>query len=83
MVNGECVIEVEGLHTRFGTHVVHEDINLCVHHGEVLALVGGSGSGKTALMRQMLGLDMPTGGTVRIFGESLYDHDRKELQAMR
>ncbi len=83
MTNKACVIEVEGLHTRFGSHVVHEDINLCVRHGEVLALVGGSGSGKTALMRQMLGLEMPAQGEIRIFGEPLYGHDRKELQYMR
>ena len=62
MVSKGCIIEVEGLHTRFGSHVVHEDINLCVHRGEVLALVGGSGAGKTALMREMLGLDMPAQG---------------------
>jgi phospholipid/cholesterol/gamma-HCH transport system ATP-binding protein len=83
MTNEACIIEVEGLHTRFGNHVVHEDINLCVRHGEVLALVGGSGSGKTALMRQMLGLEMPAEGAVRIFGEPLYGHDRKKLQSMR
>ena len=83
MTNKACVIEVEGLHTRFGSHVVHEDINLCVRHGEVLALVGGSGSGKTALMRQMLGLEMPAQGEIRIFGEPLYGHDRRKLQYMR
>lgn len=83
MTNKACVIEVEGLHTRFGSHVVHENINLCVRHGEVLALVGGSGSGKTALMRQMLGLEMPAQGEIRIFGEPLYGHDRKKLQHMR
>ncbi len=68
MVSKGCIIEVEGLHTRFGSHVVHEDINLCVHRGEVLALVGGSGAGKTALMREMLGLDMPAQGMVRVSG---------------
>ncbi len=78
-----CVIKVEGLHTRFGSHVVHEDINLCVRRGEVLALVGGSGSGKTSLMRQMLGLDMPSQGTVQVFGEPLYGHDRKTMQYLR
>ena len=36
MTGEECIVEVKGLHTRFGSHVVHEDINLCVHHGEVL-----------------------------------------------
>ena len=83
MVSKGCIIEVEGVHTRFGNHVVHEDINLCVHHGEVLALVGGSGSGKTALMREMLGLDMPAEGTVRVFGEPLHGHDRKTVQYLR
>ena len=83
MVSKGCIIEVEGLHTRFGSHVVHEDINLCVHRGEVLALVGGSGAGKTALMREMLGLDMPAQGTVRVFGEPLHGHDRKTMQYLR
>ncbi len=83
MTNGECLIEVEGLHTRFGDHVVHEDINLCVYRGEVLALVGGSGSGKTTLMRQMLGLEMPTEGIIRVCGEPLHSHDREKLQSMR
>jgi phospholipid/cholesterol/gamma-HCH transport system ATP-binding protein len=83
MVTERCIIEVEGLHTRFGSHVVHEDINLCVHRGEVLALVGGSGAGKTALMREMLGLDMPAQGTVQVFGEPLHGHDRKTVQYLR
>lgn len=83
MANGNCVIEVEGLYTRFGNHLVHENINLCVQRGEVLALVGGSGAGKTALMRQMLGLEAPVQGTVHIFGEPLHGHDRAKLQLMR
>ena len=83
MANEDCIVEVEGLYTRFGSHVVHEDINLCVHRGEVLALVGGSGAGKTALLRGMLGLDMPAQGTVRVFGEPLYGHDRKTVQYLR
>jgi phospholipid/cholesterol/gamma-HCH transport system ATP-binding protein len=83
MTNESCVIEVEGLYTRFGSHLVHEDINLCVQRGEVLALVGGSGAGKTALMRQMLGLETPTQGHVRVFGEPLHGHDREKLQSMR
>ena len=77
------MIEVEGLYTQFGKHVVHENINLCVRHGEVLTLVGGSGSGKTALMRQMLGLETPARGTVRVFGEPLRGGNREKLQRMR
>lgn len=83
MANGACIIEVEGLHTRFGNHVVHENLNLCVRYGEVLALVGGSGSGKTTLMRQMLGLEAPTQGRIQVFGEPLHGHDHKKLQYMR
>jgi len=71
MMNEECVIEVEGLWTRFGETVIHRDINLCVHRGEVLALVGGSGSGKTTLLRQMLGLEKPARGTVCLFCQAL------------
>ena len=82
-VNANCIIEVEGLHSRFGNHVVHEDINLCVHRGEVLALVGSSGSGKTVLLRQMLGLETPAQGIVRVFGQPVHDADRNELQSMR
>ena len=51
--------------------------------GEVLGLVGGSGEGKTALMREMLGLDAPTQGKIRIFGEPLQGLDRKKQQRMR
>ncbi len=83
MANAECIVEVEGLYTRFGNHVVHEDINLCVRRGEVLGLVGGSGEGKTALMREMLGLDAPTQGTVRVFGEPVLGQDLKKQQRTR
>lgn len=77
------MVEVEGLHTRFGNHIVHEDINLCIRPGEVLTLVGGSGSGKTALLRQMLGLETPARGTVRVFGERLHSQSREKLQYIR
>jgi phospholipid/cholesterol/gamma-HCH transport system ATP-binding protein len=83
MPKDECIIEVEGLYTRFGNHVVHENIGLCVQYGEVLTLVGGSGSGKTALMRQMLGLETPAQGTVRVFGEPLRGRNRQQMQNMR
>ena len=83
MTGEECIVEVKGLHTRFGSHVVHEDINLCVNRGEVLGLVGGSGSGKTVLMRQMLGLDAPAAGEVRICGLPLRSHDPGELRQIR
>lgn len=71
------VIEVIGLHTRFGDNIVHEDINLTAYRSEVLTLVGSSGSGKTTLLRQMLGLGNPSQGSVKVFGYARNDcgHD--------
>jgi phospholipid/cholesterol/gamma-HCH transport system ATP-binding protein len=77
------IIEVEGLWTRFGDHVVHQDLNLTVNPGEVVSLVGGSGSGKTTLMRQMLGLEQPSQGKVKVFGISLHDSDTATLKKIR
>ena len=81
--SGVNVVEVEDLYTRFGSHVVDEDISLSVKRGVVLGLVGSSGSGKTVLLRQMLGLEMPSQGSVRIFGQSVHKSDRSELQQIR
>jgi phospholipid/cholesterol/gamma-HCH transport system ATP-binding protein len=79
----EPVIEVRNLWTRFGRQVVHRDLSLVVYRGEVLSLVGGSGSGKTVLMRQMLGLETPARGTVCVFGRTLHEGDRGELRELR
>src|SRR6202008_563567 len=78
-----CLIEVKGLWTRFGEHVVHRDVNVKVDRGEILSLVGGSGSGKTTLLRQMMGLEMPWRGEVKVFGVSLHASDADEVQRIR
>ena len=77
------VIEVAGLWTQFGDHVVHRDLNLTVMAGEVVSLVGGSGSGKTTLMRQILGLEQPTRGTVKVFGIALQGSSAQLVQKIR
>ena len=77
------IIEIRGLHTRFGDHVVHRDLDLDVRAGEVLSLVGGSGSGKTTLLRQMLGLESPAQGTVRVFGIPLHGSSATLLKKIR
>jgi phospholipid/cholesterol/gamma-HCH transport system ATP-binding protein len=64
-------IKVEGLVSRFGEHVIHDGLNLEVRAGEVLGLVGGSGAGKTVLLRSLIGLRAPDGGRVSIFGQDL------------
>lgn len=70
----ERLIEVRGLLSQFGDRVIHQDLNLDVERGEVLGVVGGSGTGKTVLLNTIIGLKEPEGGEVRIFG-----HDRATL----
>ena len=71
---GEPIIEVRGLWSAFpvpggGQVVVHKDLDLTVDRGEVLTLVGGSGTGKTVLLRQMLGLNTPYKGSITVLGQ--------------
>ncbi len=65
---GETVIEVKGLVSRFGDHTVHEGLDLTVRKGEILGLVGGSGSGKSVLLNTLIGLREPDGGSVEVLG---------------
>ena len=69
MTNAEPIIEVRGLHNAFGQQVVHENLDLDVYRGEVLGVIGGSGAGKSVLLRSIIGLKDPDGGRVRFFGE--------------
>ena len=64
-------IEVRGLISRFGDRVVHDNLDLTVRRGEVLGVVGGSGSGKSVLLNTLIGLKTPDGGSVKIFGQDL------------
>jgi phospholipid/cholesterol/gamma-HCH transport system ATP-binding protein len=68
---GEAIIEVRHLVNRFGTQTVHQDLALDLYRGEVLGVVGGSGTGKSVLLRSILGLRQANAGTVRVFGEEL------------
>jgi len=65
------VIDVRGLCTRFGTAVVHDNVDLSVNVGEIFALVGGSGSGKSTLLREIILLQRPASGSIRVFGEEI------------
>ena len=65
---GEYPIVIEGLTNRFGEQVVHEGLDLKVRRGEILGVVGGSGSGKSVLMRSIIGLQIPDEGRIEVFG---------------
>lgn len=67
----EPVIRVRGLLNRFGAQVVHEGLDLDVHRGEVLGIVGGSGTGKSVLLRSIVGLNRPAAGTIEVFGQDM------------
>ncbi|MBM7455558.1 phospholipid/cholesterol/gamma-HCH transport system ATP-binding protein [Oceanisphaera litoralis] len=68
---GEVVIQVRSLDNKFGTHAVHESLDLDVYRGEILGVVGGSGTGKSVLLRSIVGLHRPSGGEVRLLGQNL------------
>jgi phospholipid/cholesterol/gamma-HCH transport system ATP-binding protein len=67
----EALIEVRGLVNRFGAQVVHDHLDMTVERGEVFGIVGGSGSGKSVLLRSILGLQRPRAGEVRMLGRDL------------
>lgn len=77
------VIALSGIVTRFGRNLVHDGIDLDIARGEIVALVGGSGSGKTSLLRHIIGLTRPAAGAVQLFGEPLHDGSVHEQVARR
>jgi phospholipid/cholesterol/gamma-HCH transport system ATP-binding protein len=78
-----CLISVENVWTRYGSTIVHRDLNLCVEQGKVLAIIGGSGSGKTTLLRLLLGLEMPSQGQIKVFDRPLQGCSDDDLREIR
>ncbi len=75
----DFVIRVHGLTNHFGKQVVHDNLDLDVRRGEILGVVGGSGTGKSVLMRSIIGLQEPAEGEIDVFGEPM--GDRTDVQA--
>jgi phospholipid/cholesterol/gamma-HCH transport system ATP-binding protein len=82
---GAPMVEIRGLSTVFDLpgrrFTVHEDLDFTVHRGEVVSLVGGSGTGKTVLLRQMLGLERPSAGEIRLLGQPLSELGQRGASA--
>ncbi|GAB4059059.1 ABC transporter ATP-binding protein [Uliginosibacterium sediminicola] len=76
-------VELTGVKTRFGRQIVHDGIDLCVPPGDLLAIIGGSGEGKTTLLRHIAGLSAPNAGTVRLFGETYNEGSYRERRLRR
>src|SRR5258708_18622266 len=79
----DIVIRVRGLVTRFGTQTVHDGLDLDVRRGEVMGVVGGSGSGKSVLLRTVIGLKRPEAGAIDVLGydvPNLGEAEARELE---
>lgn len=79
----ENIIEVHGLKNAFGEQVIHEGLDLEVRRGEILGVVGGSGTGKSVLMRSIIGLQQPNEGNVQVFGTAIGRANEAQFQAIR
>lgn len=79
----DVVIKVRGLRNGFGDQIVHDGLDLDVRGGEILGVVGGSGTGKSVLMRSIIGLQVPLAGDVTVFGEETTDRDELETIDIR
>ncbi|GHH20797.1 ABC transporter ATP-binding protein [Sphingomonas glacialis] len=76
---GDDVIVVRGLKNGFGEQIVHDGLDLSVRRGEIFGVVGGSGTGKSVLMRSIIGLQTPMAGEIEVFGESTIEREETEL----
>ncbi|TCL01359.1 phospholipid/cholesterol/gamma-HCH transport system ATP-binding protein [Shimia isoporae] len=79
----EAVIKVRGLRNQFGRQVVHDNLDLDVWRGEVLGIVGGSGTGKSVLLRTIVGLNRPAAGSIEVLGVDVLrapDDERREVE---
>jgi phospholipid/cholesterol/gamma-HCH transport system ATP-binding protein len=77
------ILAVESLVSRFGAQVVHDGVSFSVERGEVVALIGGSGSGKSVLLRAIIGLSRPTAGRIELLGTDVLRSSADEMNALR
>lgn len=72
---GQPIIRIRDLKNSFGSHVVHEHLDMDLYGGEIVGVVGGSGTGKSVLLRSILGLRPPNAGQITVFGQNINDLD--------
>ena len=79
----ETIVEVDSIVTRFGEQTVHDGVSFKLQRGTLTALIGGSGTGKSVLLREIIGLQRPTGGRIRLLGTDVWQDSEEKLNAMR
>jgi phospholipid/cholesterol/gamma-HCH transport system ATP-binding protein len=79
----DVIIKVRGLRNSFGDQIIHQDLDLDVRRGEILGVVGGSGTGKSVLMRSIIGLQTPDAGTIEVLGENMIGREEDEAKNIR
>jgi phospholipid/cholesterol/gamma-HCH transport system ATP-binding protein len=77
------IITVRGLCNSFGDQIIHKDLDLDVRPGEILGVVGGSGTGKSVLMRSIIGLQTPSDGEIEVLGENMIGRSEDEAKNIR
>jgi len=77
------IIKVKNFAKRFGNKIVHKDVNLEINQGQCVGLIGGSGAGKSVILRSLIGLERPDAGEVIVFGQDLRLLKEKELIPLR
>jgi phospholipid/cholesterol/gamma-HCH transport system ATP-binding protein len=81
--NRDVVIRVRGVVNAFGDTIIHDGIDLDVYRGEVIGVVGGSGTGKSVLLRSIVGLNRPRAGTITVLGQDISGSDSQELHGLQ
>lgn len=82
-MNDQGIISIRGLKNSFGDQVIHDGLNLDVRRGEILGVVGGSGTGKSVLMRSIIGLQTPDEGDIHVLGEDMIGRDEDDAKNIR
>jgi phospholipid/cholesterol/gamma-HCH transport system ATP-binding protein len=77
------IIEVKDFKKSFGNKIIHRGVNLKVKKGECVGLIGGSGSGKSVILRSLIGLEKPDYGIVRVIGEDITRYNEAQLIKIR
>jgi phospholipid/cholesterol/gamma-HCH transport system ATP-binding protein len=83
MTDAAAVIEIDEVVTRFGEQTVHDGVSFDVQRGTLVALIGGSGTGKSVLLREIIGLHRPTAGRIRLLGTDVWQSSAEAMNLTR